>query len=339
MSQRSLTTPRLFGLGLLIVLCIAALYSSLAFGSRSISGSELWTTLLSRDPNSAAYNTVWLSRVPRTLIILVAGVALGVSGAVMHAVTRNPLTDPGILGVNSGASFAVVLGIVAFNANAISHYRWFALIGALLTSLVVFIVGSYSPTGGRRDDPVRLTLTGVAFGAVLTGMTTILLLTNSTAYFAMRGWAAGTTAQRPTEAALEVAPLIIMGLLLAALSWRGLDAMALGEPTAIALGFNPGRIRLVALCCIALLAGGATAAAGPIAFVGLLTAHLARALIGPHQGWITAYALVAAPLILAIADVLGRILTEGEIPVGVVTPILGAPLLVFIARRMRVIST
>lgn len=321
----------------LTLACIGALVASLVYGSRELGLDELFSALTNPDPNSPEYTIVWLSRVPRTLVIIVAGIALGVAGAVMYAVTRNPLTDPGILGVNAGASFAVVVGIVVFNVTSIANYRWFALIGAMLTSLVVFLVGSYT-AHGKRHDPVRLTLTGVAFGAVLSGMTSIVLLNNAQVYWVMRGWSAGTTAQRPTEAALEIAPLVALGLVIAAVSWRGLDAMALGEPTAIALGFKPGRIRLLALMSIALLAGGATAAAGPIAFLGLLTAHLARAIAGPHQGWITLYALVAAPLILAVADVIGRLASAGEIPVGVVMPILGAPLLIVVARRMRVMT-
>ena len=209
---------------------------------------------------------------------------------------------------------------------------WFALAGAFITSIVVFIVGN---TGKNRGNAVRMTLSGVAIGAVLSGFSSAILLTNSDVLRQMRGWAAGTTASQSLEDALSVVPLIAIGLVIAFLSTRALDVLALGEASAVAMGARPNQIRLVALVAITLLAGGATAATGPIGFVGLLAPHLARMMVGPHQGWITAYSMFLGTLVVAVSDVLGRILSPGEVPVGVVTAFIGAPVLIWMARRFR----
>ena len=275
---------------------------------------------------------VWQSRVPRTVLVVLAGASLGVAGGLMQTVTRNPLTDPGILGVNAGASLAVVAGLAFLGLTDLRNYMWFALAGAFTTSIVVFIVGN---TGKNRGNAVRMTLSGVAIGAVLSGFSSAILLTNSDVLRQMRGWAAGTTASQSLEDALSVAPLIAIGLVIAFLSKRALDVLALGEASAVAMGARPNRIRLVALVAITLLAGGATAATGPIGFVGLLAPHLARMMVGPHQGWITAYSMFLGTLVVAVSDVLGRILSPGEVPVGVVTAFIGAPVLIWMARRFR----
>ncbi|SDS40211.1 iron chelate uptake ABC transporter family permease subunit [Corynebacterium timonense] len=289
--------------------------------------------LLHPDPDDSVSQTVWLSRVPRTVLILAAGGAFGVAGALMQAVTRNPLTDPGILGVNAGSGLAVVVGLAFFGLTDISQYMWWAFGGAMVTSVVVFVVGNAGPA---RGNPVRMTLSGVALGAVLTGFSSAVLLTNSQLLARMRGWSAGTTASQSLDATLTIAPFLLLGLLIAVLSARSLDLLALGEAAAVALGTNPNRVRIVALVAITLLAGGATAAAGPIGFLGLMAPHLARVIVGPHQGWIIAYSVLIAPTVMGFADVLGRVLTTGEIPVGVVTAFIGAPVLIYMVRRYRV---
>lgn len=306
---------------------------SLLVGSRTMAPADVLHFLFSPDPDDALSRVVWQSRAPRTVIVLLAGAALGVAGGLMQAVTRNPMTDPGILGVNAGASLAVVVGIAFFSVQDIDQYMWWALIGALVTSVVVFVLGG---TGAARGSPVRLTLAGVALGAVLSGFTSTVLLTDSQILERMRGWSAGTTASQPLDSTLTVAPLILAGLVIAMVSTRSLDVLSLGEASAVALGAHPQRIRLVVLLAVSMLAGGATALAGPIGFLGLLAPHVARMIVGPHQGWIFAYCLLLAPAILGFADVLARVLTPGEVPVGVVTAFLGAPLLIWMVRRYRV---
>lgn len=324
---------RWIGLLPLAALCLVALTLSMMVGSRAVAPTDLLHHLLSPDPEDAISQVVWQSRVPRTVLVLLAGAALGVAGGLMQAVTRNPLADPGILGVNAGASLAVVVGLAFFGLTDISRYMWWSFGGALITSVLVFAIGN---SGAVRSSPVRMTLSGVALGAVLSGFSSAVLLSHSDILARMRGWSAGTTASQPLEATLAIAPFIAAGLLIALLSTRPLDVLSLGDASATAMGAHPQRIRLVALLAIALLAGGATATAGPIGFIGLLAPHLARMFAGPHQGWIMAYSILLAPTVLGLADVLGRIIIAGEVPVGVVTAFIGAPVLIYMVRRSRV---
>lgn len=332
-TRRSFTRRRWTGLVPLVILCLAALTLSMLVGSRGIAPGDVIHFLIHPDPDDAISQAIWFSRVPRTVLILVAGAALGVSGALMQAVTRNPMTDPGILGVNAGASLAIVLGLAFFGVTSISQYMWWSFAGAMLTSVLVFVIGN---TGAARGNPIRMTLSGVALGAVLMGFSSAVLLTHSDIYQKMRGWSAGTTASQPLDSTLAITPFIIVGLIIALLSSRSLDVLSLGEASAVAMGAHPNRIRLVALIAIALLAGGATAAAGPIGFLGLLAPHIARMIVGPHQGWIMAYSVLIAPTVMGFADVLGRVITKGEVPVGVVTAFIGAPVLIYMVRRFRV---
>lgn len=332
-TARRIAQTRLLGLIVLVVICLGALMLSMMVGSRSIDPAEIMHFLLHPDPADPLSQVVWQSRVPRTFLVLVAGSALGVAGGLMQAVTRNPMTDPGILGVNAGASLLVVIGLAFFGVTDISHYMWWSFAGATITSVAVFVIGN---TGPMRGSPVRMTLSGVALGAVLGGFTSAVLLTNSEVLERMRGWSAGTTASQPLEATLSITPFIVVGLLIALASTRALDVLSLGEAAAVAMGAHPQRTRLVVLIAIALLAGGATAAAGPIGFIGLLAPHLARMIVGPHQGWIMAYSIVLAPAVLGVSDVIGRVITSGEVPVGVVTAFVGAPLLIYMVRKYRI---
>ncbi|MDA4894377.1 FecCD family ABC transporter permease [Microbacterium resistens] len=332
-SPRSSDRGRWIGLVPLAVLCTAALAASMLVGSRSIPPAEVLQFLLHPDPDNAVSQTIWFSRVPRTVLVLVAGAAFGVAGALMQAVTRNPMTDPGILGVNAGASLAVVVGLAFFGLADISQYMWWSFVGAMVTSVLVFVIGN---TGTVRGNPVRMTLSGVALGAVLSGFSSAVLLTDSRILERMRGWSAGTTASQPLDGTLAILPFLLVGLVIALLSSRALDVLSLGEASAVAMGAHPNRIRLVVLIAIALLAGGATAAAGPIGFLGLLAPHLARMVVGPHQGWIMAYSVLIAPTVMGLADVLGRVIVAGEVPVGIVTAFVGAPVLIYMVRRHRV---
>lgn len=326
---------RMAGLLPLAIVCIAVAALSMLVGSREITPAETVMFLFAPDPEDSISQVVWQSRVPRTLLVLLAGAALGVAGGLMQAITRNPLADPGILGVNAGASLAVVVGLAFLGLNDISHYMWWSFAGAMLTSVLVFAIGNSGPV---RSSPVRMTLSGVAVGAVLGGCTSAVLLSHSDVLRRMRGWSAGTTASQSLDAALAIAPYIALGLIIALLSTRALDVLSLGDASAIAMGAKPTRTRLVALLAIALLAGGATAAVGPIGFVGLMAPHLARMIVGPHQGWVMAYSILIAPAVLGTADVLGRIIVSGEMPAGIVTAFVGAPVLIAMVRRARVVE-
>jgi iron complex transport system permease protein len=328
--------PRRRAAGLVLAAVVLALVvlASIAIGARAISPLEVLRILLgSETGHGQAVVVVRDLRLPRTLVGLVVGAGLGVGGALIQAATRNPLADPGILGVNAGAAFAVAVGIAVFGTVSIAGYVWFALAGALLATLAVFLIGNV----GRASSPVRLLLAGVALAAVLTGITNAISQIDPDAFAALLNWEAGSIADRDTPALLPVLPVLGAGLVLAALAARPLNALALGEDAAAALGVRVAGIRILVVVAITLLAGGATALAGPIAFVGLMVPHVARWIAGADQRWILAYCLVLGPVLVLAADVLGRVVVPpGELPVGIVTAFVGAPVLIVLVRRRRV---
>ncbi|OUZ11150.1 ABC transporter permease [Aeromicrobium sp. PE09-221] len=311
-----------------LLACAAVL--SLAVGAKAISLPELWDVLRGTGGEGATYVVSEL-RLPRTITGLAVGAALGTAGALIQAFSRNPLADPGILGVNAGAAFFVVLGIGYFGATSIDGYLWFALVGALATTLVVYTIG----TAGRGGaDPVRLVLGGVAIAAVLTGITTALMLLDPSTFDAMRSWNAGSLTGRGMDVISTVAPFLVVGALMAALVASPLNAVALGDELATGLGASVHRTRLGAVFAVTLLAGSATAVAGPIGFLGLMAPHIARWITGPSQPWIIVYSALIAPVILLTSDVIARvILPSGEVPVGVLTAFVGAPVLIALVRR------
>ncbi len=322
-------------LGLLVVLALLAIVTvlSVMVGSRDLPLSTVWDALTGADTGRDA-QVVTILRIPRTVMGLLVGAALGVAGALIQAVTRNPLADPGILGVNAGSAFAVAMGVGLLGVTAPSGYVWFAFGGALVTTVVVYLVGSI---GRGSVSPAQLTLAGVALGAVLSGITSALLLADQETFSVIRAWEAGSFADRGGEVTSATAPFLVVGLVIALALGPALNAVALGDDLAHALGAKVLRTRVLSLLAITLLAGSATAMAGPVAFVGLMIPHIARWIVGPDQRWIIAYSVLLAPVLTIAADVLGRvILPTGEMQVGIVTAFLGAPVLVLLVRRERV---
>ena len=322
-------------LGLLLVLALLAIVTvlSVMVGSRDLPLSTVWNALTGADTGRDA-QVVTTLRIPRTVMGLLVGAALGVAGALIQAVTRNPLADPGILGVNAGSAFAVAMGVGLLGVTAPSGYVWFAFGGALVTTVVVYLVGSI---GRGSVSPAQLTLAGVALGAVLSGITSALLLADQETFSVIRAWEAGSFADRGGEVISATAPFLVVGLVIALALGPALNAVALGDDLAHALGAKVLRTRVLSLLAITLLAGSATAMAGPVAFVGLMIPHIARWIVGPDQRWIIAYSVLLAPVLTIAADVLGRvILPTGEMQVGIVTAFLGAPVLVLLVRRERV---
>ncbi|MBS0053989.1 Fe(3+)-siderophore ABC transporter permease [Yersinia sp. Marseille-Q3913] len=320
-------------LSLLILMLVMA--ASLMFGAKGIPLSVVWQSLLGESHNADSI-LILESRLPRTLIGVLAGAALGLSGAVIQALTRNPLADPGILGVNAGASFAVVIGIVVFGVHAIYGYMISAFIGTLITTLVVYWVGAM---GGGRVDPLRLTLSGVAIGAVLTGITSGISLTHPQVYDSVRFWQAGSLDIRNMSVVIAVAPVIVLGCLIALLLARSLNAIHMGQDLAAAMGARIAHTQFWAVITITLLCGAATAAVGPIAFVGLMVPHIARWIVGPNQAWILPFTLVITPILLLVSDIIGRFLVPGELRVSIVTAFIGAPLLIWLVRRNKRMTT
>ncbi|MEV6770311.1 iron chelate uptake ABC transporter family permease subunit [Nocardia sp. NPDC051030] len=306
---------------------------SLLVGTKSIPVAEIWAALCG-DDSSPDHLIVTEYRVPRTLLGLLAGVALGVAGCLMQGLTRNPLADPGLLGINAGAAFAITVAVAFFGIGEITSYVWFGFAGAAIVSVAVYRLG----TAGRRGtDPVRLTLAGVALTAVLSGLTKGLILLNATAFDEMRQWDSGALTGRGYAIIAGAAPFIGVGVIAAVIAARSLNAVALGDDLARALGVRVGRTRLLTAVALTLLCGTATAAVGPIAFVGLAVPHIARWIVGPDQRWILAFSMLLAPTLVLGADVVGRIIIRpAEIPAGLVTAFLGAPVLIWLARRPQV---
>lgn len=305
---------------------------SLSIGARDVALPLVWDALRGAGSETDAASVLAL-RIPRTVLGLLVGAALGVAGALIQAVTRNPLADPGILGVNSGAAFAVAIAVGVFGLTAPSAFLWFAFGGALVTTIVVYLIGS---AGRGSVSPARITLAGVAIGAVLSGITAAMLLANPKGFNAMRAWEAGIIADRGWEVVAVAGPYLAAGLVLALFLGRPLNAVALGDDLARSLGSSVLRTRALSVVAITLLCGTATAMAGPIAFVGLMIPHVARWIVGPDQRWIIAYSAMLAPILLLASDVLGRvILRPGELPVGIVTAFVGAPVLIVLVRKQR----
>ncbi|UUN26100.1 iron ABC transporter permease [Streptomyces sp. FIT100] len=316
----------LLAVGVLLLVCVA----SIAIGAKSIPVGDVWHGLFH---NSGTGNDVIVHdvRVPRTVLGLLVGVALGLAGAVMQALTRNPLAEPGILGVNAGAAAAVVSAISFLGVTTLSGYVWFAFLGAGAVSVVVYVLG-----GTRGATPVRLALAGTAATYVLFGYVNAVQLLDSAALDRLRFWSVGSLASADPGTITKVAPFIGVGVVLALLIARPLNAMEMGDDTARALGAHLTRTRVLAMVAITLLCGAATAACGPIVFIGLMVPHLVRAITGPDMRWILPYAAVLSPVLLLGSDVIGRVVARpSELQVGIVTAVIGGPVFIYLVRRKR----
>lgn len=313
-----LRAPLLLGACMLLA---AAVLASLWLGSRGLSAATVWRALLQPDDSHAAL--VVASRIPRTLLAVLSGAALAVAGALIQALTRNPLAEPGLLGVNAGAAASIVTAALVLGGLP-AHPFWAALPGSLGAAAAVYLIGA----GGRGLQPVRLILAGAAVNAVLFAYVQAVALLRDDIFDAYRFWAVGSLAGQSLDAAWRAVPYIGFGLLLAAGLARPLNLLALGPALAHALGLRAGLYRALGLLCVAVLAAAATAAAGPIAFVGLAVPHIARRHAGPDLRWLLAYCVVLGPLLMLVADILARLLrAPAELLTGVVVAFIGAPFL------------
>ena len=329
---RSLAGRRAAGLILIAVALVITTWLSLAVGTNQMPLTEVWQGLRAHDDSEAAI-IMWTLRIPRTVTGLVVGAAFGVAGALIQAMTRNPLADPGILGVNAGAGFAVTVGVGVFGVTSVTSYIWFAFMGAAAATVLVYLIGA---TGGGTANPVTLVLAGVALAAVLGGVTTLLTLIDQNTFESIRNWGLGSIARTSIQDTLMVAPFTLVGLLIAVSLSGSLNSIALGDDLAASLGTRVARSRVFGIISVTLLAGGATALTGGIGFVGLMIPHVVRWFVGPDQRWIIMYSIVAAPVLILAADVVGRVIARpGEIEVGVVTAIIGAPVLIALVRRRK----
>ncbi|WP_329128781.1 iron chelate uptake ABC transporter family permease subunit [Streptomyces sp. NBC_01476] len=321
--------------GLLVAVLVLALAvaASLAVGAKSVPPHTVLDTVFHHDADDPDQVIVTSLRLPRTVIGLLAGAALGLAGTVMQGLTRNPLADPGLLGVNAGASFAVVTAIGVFGVTSFTGYVWFGFLGAAAAALLVYLVGSLGREGAT---PVKLALAGAAVSAGLSSLTTAVLLGDTATFDRFRFWQVGSLAGRDLSVAYQAGPFVLLGVVCALGCGRLLNALALGDDTARGLGQNVTAARIFCGVCVVLLCGSATALAGPIGFVGLTVPHAVRFFTGPDHRWILPYAMLLAPALLLVSDVVGRIAARpGEIQVGIVTALIGAPVLIVLVRRSR----
>ncbi|WP_420833773.1 FecCD family ABC transporter permease [Streptomyces sudanensis] len=319
----------LLSLGVLALVCVA----SVAVGARPVPLGDVWHGLFQY---SGTDNDVLIAevRVPRTLLGLLAGVALGLAGAVMQALTRNPLAEPGLMGVNAGAAAAVVTATGVLGVTSFLGYVWFAFAGAAVASVLVYVLG-----GGRGATPVRLALAGTAATAALYGYVNAVQLLDSAALDRLRFWTVGSLAGADAEIVEVVGPFVAAGVALAAAVARPLNAMEMGDDTARALGASLTGTRVRAVLAVTLLCGSATAACGPIVFVGLMVPYLVRAVTGPDMRWILPYAAVLSPVLLIGSDIVGRVVVRpSELQVGIVTALIGGPVFLHLVRRKRMVQ-
>ncbi|MFC4128573.1 FecCD family ABC transporter permease [Nocardia rhizosphaerae] len=313
-----------------VLLCAAVLLfgvcvASLAVGAKSIPMGEVVGALLGQGDGSVRV-IIGDWRLSRTVVGLVCGIALGAAGVVIGALTRNPIADPGLLGVNAGASLGVVAGLGITGGMGVAGYTWFAFAGAGAAAVIVYLL---SMIGQATASPLRLALSGVALAAVLSGITQLLVFLDEDVLDAYRYWRTGSLATRALADVVPLLPYVLGAVLLALALCRSLNVLDLGDRTAAALGVNLGRVRFLGFVVITVLCGAATALAGPIAFVGLLVYHIARYLVGSDFRLLVPLAMVLAPVLLLAADVLGRVVAGGEpVPVGVMTAFLGSPALI-----------
>jgi len=317
----------LFALGIgALVLCTAL---SLALGARSVPLSTV-TGALFGDAHGRDALVVTGLRLPRTVIGLFVGAAFGVAGAVVQGVTRNPIASPTTLGIDAGAGFAVVVAIYALGLDNPLQYVWFAFTGAACAALFAQALAKRS----GDLNPLHLALGGTVLRMVLLSWTAAVMLLNQRTLDEARFWLAGSLAERPLSALWQVLPTMLLGLLLALAVSPALNTLALGDDSAAALGVPVGRVRLLGGLAVVLLAGSAVAVAGPVAFIGLAAPHLVRPLLGGDHRLLLPGCLIAGPLLLLSADVLGRlVIRPSELEVGIVTAFLGAPLLALLARK------
>lgn len=315
---------------LLVVLLLALV--SITVGARSVTLADVWGAL--GGSVETASEAAVAKRIPRTWLALLVGGALGTAGAVMQGATRNPLADPQILGVNSGASLAVVVGIAFFSLSSTTGYIWTALVGAALAALFVYAIGSIGRGGAT---PLKLALAGAATAVALSSLVSAVLLPRIDVMTVFRFWQLGGVGGASTATITQVLPFLAVGLVLSLASARTLNSLALGDDLAAGLGEKVVRGRLLAALGAVILCGSATAVAGPIGFVGLVVPHLCRLLVGVDHRWLIPFSAVAGGGLLVAADVVGRVVARPqELEVGIVTALIGAPVFIIIVRRTKV---
>lgn len=323
---------RLLWLVAVLVLLILLFAASVAIGSRDVTWADILAGL-SGSTDSISEAAV-VKRAPRTMLAVLVGAALALSGAVMQGVTRNPLADPGILGVNMGASLAIVIGIAWFGLSSADGYLWVAIIGAGAAAVFVYTIGSLGRGGAT---PLKLALAGAATSAALASFVTAVYLPRGDISGVVRSWLVGGVGGASWTSIQQMLPFLVVGGAITLFSARGLNSLALGDDLAAGLGERVALVRASSALGAVLLCGAATAIAGPIAFVGLMIPHACRLLVGVDHRWLLPFSALSGACLVVAADILGRIVARpGEIDVGIITAVVGAPVFIAIVRRQKV---
>jgi iron complex transport system permease protein len=315
---------------------VLAVTASLAWGARDVPLAGVVEALTSPSADDTDHAVVRDLRVPRTVAGLLGGLALGLAGTLMQGVTRNPIADPGLLGINAGASLLVLLAITTLDIASPEGYLWFAFVGAAAAAVIVY---GAAAVGWEGVTPVKLAVVGAAATAVATSLITLVLLLDHRALQEFRFWSVGSLAGRSLDTALVLTPFLLIGAVLALASGRTLNVLALGEDLARGLGERVEAGRLLVMAAVVLLSGAATSLVGPIAFVGLVVPHLARGVVGPDYRWILPYSALLGAVLLLVADVAGRLLGRpSEIEAGLMVAVVGAPVMIWLIRRSPAVS-
>ena len=322
-----------------IILCLTLLsimaIFSISLGAKSIAFTKVIDVLLGNDPDSLEA-TIILQRIPRTVFGILAGGALGISGALMQSITRNPIADPSILGVNTGASLFVVAGIAFFNITVAYQYIWLAIIGAGVTAVFVYSVASMGKDGAT---PLKLALSGSAVSIVLGSLVSTIMLPNNRVMEAFRFWQVGSIGSATWESIMLISPFLIVGFIISMFISGYLNNLALGDEAATALGTNVVMTRTIGALSSVLLCGATTALAGPIGFVGLIIPHIIRLIFGSEMSKMLPLSFLGSAILMLVSDIIGRIISlPGETEVGIVTAVLGAPVFILAIRKGRVKS-
>ncbi|WP_018000565.1 iron ABC transporter permease [Paracoccus sp. N5] len=329
--MRSRAGGKPLALALCALLVLGLCLASVAVGTRAVGWADIAAGLLGRSDGIA--QAAVAARIPRTVLGLLAGAALGLAGALLQGVTRNPLADPGILGINMGAALAVVIGVAWFSISAASSYIWTAILGAGLAAVFVYAIASLGRGGAT---PLKLALAGAATSVAFSSLVIAIVLPRNDIAGGIQAWQIGGIGGATFARILPVLPFLAPGLAIALLWGRRLNALALGDELAAGLGENVTRTRAVAGLAAVLLCGATTAVCGPIGFVGLVVPHFCRALVGTDHRWLLPFSALAGAALLLASDVVGRIVSRpGELDVGVVTAFLGAPFFIWIVRRQK----
>ena len=322
-----------------IILCLALLsimaIFSISLGAKSIAFTKVIDVLLGNAPDSLEAAII-LQRIPRTVFGILAGGALGISGALMQSITRNPIADPSILGVNTGASLFVVAGIAFFNITVAYQYIWLAIIGAGVTAVFVYSVASMGKDGAT---PLKLALSGSAVSIVLGSLVSTIMLPNNRVMEAFRFWQVGSIGSATWENIMLIIPFLLVGFIISMFISGYLNNLALGDEAATALGTNVVMTRTIGALSSVLLCGATTALAGPIGFVGLIIPHIIRLIFGSEMSKMLPLSFLGSAILMLVSDIIGRIISlPGETEVGIVTAVLGAPVFILAIRKGRVKS-